>query len=508
MSDLFDLLVVGGGINGAGIARDAAGRGLKVGLVEMNDLGSGTSSWSTKLIHGGLRYLEFYEFGLVRESLAERETLWRMAPHLIHPLRFVLPYQKGLRPAWMLRAGLFLYDHLGGRKLLPATRTLDLARDEAGAPLKGGHRLAFEYSDCAVDDCRLVTLTALDARERGATIRTRATLVSGRREGDVWACDVEDARGGRATLRARMLVNAAGPWVAQVLGQRLGVRTTAGARLVQGSHIVVKKLYDHERCYFFQNADRRIFFAIPYRGAFTLIGTTDRDYDGDPAKVAASGAEVDYLLEAANAYFRRPLTRDDLVWAFSGVRPLYDDGASEARAATRDYVFELDGEGAPLLSIFGGKITTYRRLARDALQKLGVGGDADWTARAPLPGGDFPVDGLDALAGGLRGAYPFLPPETALRLARAYGTRAARMLGAATRMADLGEDFGAGLTRAEVDYLIDHEWAMSAEDVLWRRGKLGLVMPAQGAARLDAYLRDRTGLALPATIPDWRAACA
>ena len=502
----YDLLIVGGGINGVGIARDAAGRGLKVALVEMNDLASGTSSWSTKLIHGGLRYLEFYEFGLVRESLSERETLWRLAPHIVHPLRFVLPYQKGLRPAWMLRAGLFLYDHLGGRELLPPTRTLNLVRDEAGAPLTPGHRLAFEYSDCAVDDARLVVLNAMDARARGADIRTRAALVAGRREGDLWVCEIGDARGGRETARARMLVNAAGPWVAQVLGQRLGIDAKAGVRLVQGSHIVVRKLYEHERCYFFQNADRRIFFAIPYQGAFTLIGTTDRDYEGDPARVAASGEEIDYLIGAANAYFRRKISRDDLVWAFSGVRPLYDDGASEARAATRDYVFELDTQGAPLLSVFGGKITTYRRLALDALKKLGVGGDAGWSARAPLPGGDFPVDGLPALTARLRADHPFLGAAQAERLARSYGTRAAAILGAAKSGADLGEAFGAGLTQAEVDHLVDEEWALNAEDVLWRRTKLGLVMPAQGAARLDAYLKAKTGLAPPATIPDWRAA--
>lgn len=508
MIETYDLLVIGGGVNGAGVARDAAGRGLKVALVEMNDLASGTSSWSTKLIHGGLRYLEFYEFRLVRESLKERETLWRMAPHIVRPLRFVLPYQKGARPAWMLRAGLFLYDHLGGRALLPATRTLDLTRDEAGAPLKPGYRLAFEYSDCAVDDARLVALTALDARERGANVRTRAKLVAGRREGGVWACQIEDARGGRETVRAKKLVNAAGPWVAQVLGQRLGVAAKAGVRLVQGSHIVVRKLYDHDRCYFFQNADRRIFFAIPYRDAFTLIGTTDRDYDGDPAKVAASGAEVDYLIEAANAYFSRRIGRDDLAWTFSGVRPLYDDGAGEARAATRDYVFELDDAGAPLLSIFGGKITTYRRLALEALAALGVGGDADWTAREPLPGGDFPVEGVGALTERLVAERPFLTPAHARRLAHAYGTRAARIVAGARTAADLGEDFGATLTQAEVDYLIAHEWAMNAEDVLWRRSKLGLIMPATGAARLEAYLRGRLGPPPPATNPDWRAASA
>jgi glycerol-3-phosphate dehydrogenase len=453
----FDILVVGGGINGCGIAREAVGRGLSVSLVEMNDLASGTSSWSTKLIHGGLRYLEFYEFRLVREALQEREVLWAIAPHIIHPLRFVLPHHKGLRPAWLLRLGLFLYDHIGGRKLLPPTRTLDLAADPAGAPLKDELRgKAFEYSDCWVDDARLVALTALDAAERGAVIRTRTRMVSAERENGLWNVTVEDvASGARETVQAKMLVNAAGPWVADVLSDKLGIAAHAKVRLVQGSHIVVKKLFDHDRCYIFQNADGRIIFAIPYENGHTLIGTTDRDYDGDPAKVAITAEEATYLREAASVYFRKPIVAEDVVWTYSGVRPLYDDGASEARAATRDYVFELDAAngGAPLLSVFGGKITTYRRLSIDALEKLGAGEGGlgvGWTGKAALPGGEFPVDGRASQEAKLVAAYPFLQPAHAARLVRAYGTRAQRVLGSARSFEDLGEHFGATLTAAEV----------------------------------------------------------
>ncbi|MBL8588695.1 MAG: glycerol-3-phosphate dehydrogenase [Methylobacteriaceae bacterium] len=506
MSEPVDLLIVGGGVNGCGVAREAVGRGLSVALVEMNDLASGTSSWSTKLIHGGLRYLEFYEFRLVRESLLERETLWRLAPHIIRPLRFVLPHHRGLRPAWLLRLGLFLYDHIGGRKLLPPTRTLDLTRDPAGAPLKpGAFARGFEYSDCAVDDARLVVLTARDAADRGADIRTRARLVSGRRVDGLWRVEIEDARDGRReTLSARRLVNAAGPWVAEVLGQRLGVNAHARVRLVQGSHIVVRRLYDHDRCYIFQTGDGRIVFAIPYQGDFTLIGTTDRDYRGDPADIHASAEEIAYLCAAASDYFARPVRREDVVWSYSGVRPLYDDGASEARAATRDYVFELDEtDGAPLLSIFGGKITTYRRLASAALEKLGVPEGplgADWTAGAPLPGGDFPIDGGPALIAELMRDFPFLAPHEAARLVAAYGTKARDSLAGAKSRADLGEEFGAGFTEAEARWLVEREWAMTAEDILWRRSKLGLKIGAEGAARLSAWMTRRLGVALPDTI--------
>ena len=501
MDEVYDLAVIGGGINGCGIARDAVGRGLSVYLCEMNDLASGTSSWSTKLVHGGLRYLEYYEFRLVREALIEREVLWRSAPHIIEPLRFVLPHHTGLRPAWLLRLGLFLYDHLGGRKLLPATRTLDLTRDVAGAPLKPGlFRRGFEYSDCRVDDARLVALNARDAADRGAVVETRTKAVSAERSADGWTLTIEDRLSGRRrTIRAKALVNAAGPWVADVLSGTLRSNAKAKVRLVQGSHIVVKRLYDHDRCYIFQNADGRIIFAIPYQRDFTLIGTTDRDYEGDPALVRATEGEIDYLCEAASEYFTRAVTRSDVVWSYSGVRPLYDDGASEAKAATRDYVFDVDEAvaGAPLLSIFGGKITTYRRLAEAALEKLGrhfpkMG--APWTAEGRLPGGNFAVDGRARLAADIAAKYPFLDERTAARLASSYGTTAFGFLGTARSLADLGRHFGAGLTEAEVRHLIAREWAVDAEDVLWRRSKLGLFVGADGAAELEIFMRDaRTG---------------
>ncbi len=498
MSETYDIAIIGGGINGCGIARDAAGRGLSVYLCEMNDLGSGTSSWSTKLVHGGLRYLEYYEFRLVREALTEREVLWKLAPHIIRPLRFVLPHHAGLRPAWLLRLGLFLYDHIGGRKLLPATRTLDLATDPTGAPLKQGlFSKGFEYSDCRVDDVRLVIANAQDASARGAMINTRTRAIKASREGEQWRVVTENTTTGEtASIRARCLVNAAGPWVDEVLTQRFGIRAGAHVRLVQGSHIVVAKLYDHDRAYIFQNADGRIIFAIPYEGDFTLIGTTDKDVHGDPAKIAASQEEIDYLCAAVSEYFARPVTSADIVWTFAGVRPLYDDGASEAKSATRDYVFELDGEAgaAPLLSVFGGKITTYRRLAEAALDKLaphlGASALREWTATGTLPGGDLAVDGLDALAGSLRKAAPFLDPSHATRLARTYGTRASQILGQAKAGADLGRAFGATLTEAEVRYLVRHEWAQTADDIVWRRTKLGLRMSRAEIDALDDWLKE------------------
>jgi glycerol-3-phosphate dehydrogenase len=494
MEAQYDLAVIGGGINGCGIARDAAGRGLKVHLCEMNDLASGTSSWSTKLVHGGLRYLEYYEFRLVREALIEREVLWRMAPHLVAPLRFVLPHHTGLRPAWLLRLGLFLYDHLGGRKLLPPTSVVDLAHDARGAPLKRGlFAKGFEYSDCRVDDTRLTVLNARDAADRGATIETRTRAVAAVRGADGWRLTLEARDGSRREITARALVNAAGPWVSRVLADAVRVETKAKVRLVQGSHIVVRRLYDHDRAYIFQNTDGRIVFAIPYLGDFTLIGTTDRDYSGDPAEVRATEAEITYLLKAAGDYFEAPIVRDDVVWSFSGVRPLYDDGAGEAKAATRDYVFELDTAvaGAPLLSVFGGKITTYRRLAEHALADLaphlpGIG--APWTATAGLPGGDFAVDGFAALADELVARHPFLSAREAARLVGAYGTTARDILGSAARREDLGIDFGAGLSEAEVRHLMRREWAVSADDVLWRRSKLGLFVAPQTPAALDAFM--------------------
>jgi glycerol-3-phosphate dehydrogenase len=496
---MYDLAVIGGGINGCGIARDAAGRGLSVYLCEQGDLASGTSSAATKLIHGGLRYLEYFEFRLVREALMEREVLWRMAPHIIWPLRFVLPYHKGLRPAWMLRIGLFLYDHMGGRKLLPPTKTLDLTRDAAGQPLKPGvYRRGFEYSDCWVEDARLVALNARDAQDRGATIRTRTKAMATERGADTWQITTENSRNGqRETVRARILVNAAGPWVADVLALTLGRDAPADVRLVQGSHIVVPKLFDHGRCYIFQNADNRIIFAIPYERDFTLIGTTDLDYVGDPSKVAASKEEVEYLCAAASEYFAQAVEPKDVVWTYSGVRPLYDDGANAAQATTRDYVLELDEAAAPLLSVFGGKITTYRRLALHVLEKLGhhLSPEArarhDWSASAPLPGGDFPVQGFESLLADMERDYPWLDALQCRRLARAYGTRARRILGMATGKAALGRDFGAGLSEIEVLYLMREEWAEEAADVIWRRSKLGLRLTSSQIKALDNFMTEQ-----------------
>lgn len=491
---IFDVFVIGGGINGCGIARDAAGRGYSVALAEMSDFASGTSSGSTKLIHGGLRYLEHYEFRLVREALMEREVLWAMAPHVIWPMRFVLPFHKGgPRPAWLIRLGLFLYDHIGGRKLLPATKTLDMTRDHAGAPLKGLFTKAFEYSDGWVDDARLVVLNARDAADRGARIMARTRVVSARREGGRWAIEIESTEtGARETMRARMLVNAAGPWVDRVLSEAVGNNDVRNVRLVQGSHIVVKKKFDDPRAYFFQNPDGRIMFAIPYQDEFTLIGTTDRDFTGNPADVRISDAEIDYLCRAASEYFSDPVGREDIVWTYSAVRPLFDDGASKAQEATRDYVLRVENGDAPLLNVFGGKLTTYRRLAESALEKIGetIGEKGrKWTAVSHLPGGDFPAAGYDDEVAKLRTRYPFLTASHARRLVRLYGTRAAQLLGNAASEADLGKHFGADLYAAEVDWLIVQEWALRAEDVLWRRTKLGLKFSRAQTAELEEYMR-------------------
>ncbi len=493
--ETYDVFVIGGGVNGCGIARDAVGRGYSVALAEMHDLGSGTSSTSTKLIHGGLRYLEHYEFRLVRESLMEREVLWAAAPHIIHPMRFVLPYHAGLRPAWMLRLGLFLYDHIGGRKKLPATRVLDLRRDEAGKPLRPQYTKAFEYSDCWVNDARLVALNARDAADRGATILTRTKVVSLRREAGLWRIELErDEK--RSTVSARLIVNAAGPWVDVVLRQAMARNNAANVRLVKGSHIVIRRKFEHERAYFFQNSDGRIFFAIPYEQEFTLIGTTDEDYAGDPHDVAISPSEIDYLCRGASEYFREPVSREDMVWSYSGVRPLFDDGASKAQEATRDYVLRTDapkGEAA-CINIFGGKITTYRRLSESVMEEVGrhLGErGAPWTAGATLPGGDFPVEGFDALVSALRKTRPFLAPAHAGRLARLYGTRAHALLVAVRAPEDLGVCFGDDLYEVEVDYLMRHEWAVTAEDVLWRRTKRGLKLNADEAAALDAWMAER-----------------
>lgn len=492
MSTLYDLAVIGGGVNGAGIARDAAGRGAKVLLLERGDLAEGTSSNSTKLIHGGLRYLEHYEFSLVREALTEREVLWGIAPHIIWPLRFILPHRPGLRPRWLLRLGLFLYDHIGGRKYLPSAESVDLTRHPAGAVLKGDYTRAFAYSDGWVDDARLVVLNARDAADRGAEVRTRCEVKALSRAGDHWRIEA-----GGEVFTARAVVNAAGPRVLDLLG-RAGEPSAQRMRLVRGSHIVVKKLFDHDFAYFFQLPDGRIFFAIPYEQDFTLIGTTDVDHHGSLDEVRASPEEIAYLCAGASEYFRTPVTPADVVWTYSGVRPLVDDGSGRPEAATRGYRFEIDGGAgeAPLLSVFGGKITTYRELSAEAISKLvpflPVLAGADWTGGAFLPGGDFGRFDAPALARDLAERYPFLTHDRAARLVRLYGTVAADIIGAAKTPADLGEDFGHGLTAAEVDHLIAREWARSAEDVLWRRTKLGLHFTPEQTARLAAYITERT----------------
>ncbi len=492
---MFDIFVIGGGVNGCGIARDAAGRGLHTGLAEMDDLASATSSASTKLFHGGLRYLEYYKFRLVREALIEREVLLRNMPHISWPMRFVLPLHKDMRPAWLIRLGLFIYDHLGGRKILPATATLDLSKDEAGTPLKPFLKKAYEYSDCWVQDSRLVVLNAVDAAARGAEILTRTKVIAAKRRGDHWEVEL-DQRGEYRMIRTRVLVNAAGPWVAHILHDTLKLDTREAVRLVRGSHIVIRKKFAHERAYFFQGADNRIIFAIPYEGEFTLIGTTDQDQGEDLSKPVCTKEEADYLRGFASEYFKEKINPEDIVWTYSGTRPLYDDHASSATEATRDYVLSLNENGAPLLSVFGGKITTYRKLAEAAMDKLAAhfeGLTNNWTATAALPGGDFPHDGVPRLIAALETQYPFLAPETAARLIRTYGTNAAKMLGQAKAAGNLGDDFGAGLTEVEVRWLMEHEFAVSAEDILWRRTRLGLHFTPEQNQKLENWLAAQNG---------------
>jgi len=493
----FDVFIIGGGINGCGIARDAVGRGYSVGLAEKNDLASGTSSRTTKLIHGGFRYLEYYEFRLVREALGEREVLLNMAPHIIWPLRFVLPHHRGLRPAWLLRLGLFLYDHLGKRRLLPGTKTVDLKASAVGKPLKPLFSMGFEYSDCWVNDARLVALTARDAADRGAVIETRTMCTAARRVGDHWEVTTHDAvRNITRTRTARLLVNAAGSWVDDMVQRAIGGSNKKNVRHVQGSHIVVPKLFEHDRAYIFQNADNRIIFAIPYEHDFTLIGTTDQDYAGDLDNIQISPKEIEYLCAAASEYFAKPVEAKDIVWTYSGVRPLYDDGATAAQEATRDYVLRVDGEAnqPPLINIFGGKITTYRKLAEATLEKvqtlLGKKGQP-WTAGSTLPGGDFKVGDYDLLVRDLHAAFPFLTKGHVARLARAYGTKAWNILGNVKTPADLGRNFGLSLFECEVAHLMDHEWAQSAEDVIWRRTKLGITMDRQQVSDLETWMQTR-----------------
>ena len=486
----FDLAIIGGGINGTGLARDAAGRGLRVLLVEMNDLASGTSSASTKLIHGGLRYLERGAFRLVREALNEREVLLRMAPHVIRPMRFMLPPLRGARSPILLRLGLFIYDLLGARKLLPGARTVDLTHHPAGQPLQRLFRDGFEYSDCWVDDSRLVVLNALDAAEHGAVIRTRTRCTRVERR-ETWEL-VLSSRGRRDTATARVLVNAAGPWIGEVADTVIRKPLTAPVRLIKGSHIVVRRRFDHEWGYLLQAADRRVVFALPFAEEFTLIGTTDENFVGDLGSPAPSPDEVTYLCEAVNQYFRDKVTPDELVWSFAGVRALYDDGADKPEDVTRDYELVLEekyGE-APLLTIYGGKITTHRRLAEAAMEKIGIFFEAlpRWTAGSTLPGGDFAPDGFYALVAETIGRWPFLSEPHARRLVRAYGRRTERFLRDTQSMQDLGPRFAGDLTGAELRYMVETEWAQTAEDVLWRRSKLGLKATAEERAAISQFI--------------------
>jgi glycerol-3-phosphate dehydrogenase len=494
-----DLLVVGGGVNGTGIARDAAGRGLSVVLCEQDDLAAHTSSASTKLIHGGLRYLEEFHFSLVRKALQEREVLLAAAPHIIRPLRFVMPHAPHLRPAWMIRAGLFLYDHLAARAHLPASGTIDLRTHIAGRPLRAGYRRAFVYSDGRVDDARLVVLNALDARARGATILTRTRCEELTAEAQCWRATLA-APTGRITLRSRAVVNATGPWVSRFLRQTSPVRTARQVRLVKGSHVVVPRLFAHRFAYIFQNEDRRIVFAIPYEHEFTLLGTTDVDYRADPAAVSVEAGEVAYLCDLANRYFRQPLTPADAVWSYAGVRPLLADEASDPMSVTRDYALELTRGPAPLLSVFGGKITTYRRLAEDAVDLLcrALGRRLmRWTAQARLPGGDLPQGSFAAFVRAVHRRYPWLHERLRLRYAQAYGTRLERVLGSAAAPVDLGEEVLPQLYECELEYLCGEEFAESAADLLWRRSKLGLHLLRVDLSPLERWLAARRRAAAP-----------
>jgi glycerol-3-phosphate dehydrogenase len=484
----YDLLIIGGGINGAGIARDAAGRGLSVCLVEQDDLAAHTSSASTKLIHGGLRYLEHGELRLVREALAERERLLAIAPHIVRPLRFVLPYVDGLRPRWLLRLGLFVYDHAGGREKLAASAGTRLAGTPLGEPLREGITDGFEYSDCAVDDSRLVVLNAMDAAERGTTILTRTRLVAAAVHDAVWHITCEARSGAQRVLHARTLVNASGSWVNQVL-DTLAVDPRKQLRLVKGSHLVLKRQYSGEHAYLMQSPDNRVVFAIPWEG-FTLVGTTDMPFVGDPARVEIDPGERDYLLECLNHFLRKPASAADIIGTYAGVRGLYDDGSAKAaQQVSRDYHLELQRcSGAPVLSVYGGKITTYRRLAEHALQELLPVLDREeepWTDQEALPGGDIADANLARFIADAYARWPALPSALLTHLARHYGTRMARILGAARHIEDLGTRFGEVLTQAEVEYLVRNEWARSAEDILWRRTRLGLALPASAVHDLQ-----------------------
>ena len=498
MESDYDLLIIGGGINGVGIARDAAGRGMRVLLVEAQDLAGATSSASTKLVHGGLRYLEYFEFRLVRESLREREVLLRLAPHIIRPMYFILPHGIGIRPAWMIRAGLWLYDRLGKRERLPGSSRI--AAD--GAILKPRFKTAFRYADCWVDDARLVVLNALDAAELGAHILTRTACTGLRHDGAAWVAELRDGNGeteNTQTVRAAMVVNAAGPWVRQVIdGNALARSDSPNVRLVKGSHIIVPRLFDGAQSYILQQPDRRVVFAIPYEDRFTLIGTTDTDYRGDPARAEIDADEKIYLCDAVNRYFNTQIDPSMIVRSYSGVRPLMDDGRGSARAVTRDYLLDLDlSHGGPLLSVFGGKIKTYRRLSLSAVERLvpywarrdeNPASGSGWTDTVPLPGGDLLDADFDGFIQDQRARYDWLPPDLVVRYARAYGTRMDRFLEGAYDLESLGRAFGHGVYQAEIDYLIRHEWAKTVEDILWRRSKLGLHLPPTVQHALRDYI--------------------
>ncbi|WP_277810571.1 glycerol-3-phosphate dehydrogenase [Chromohalobacter canadensis] len=490
-NETYDLIVIGGGINGAGIARDAAGRGLSVLVVEADDLASHTSSASTKLIHGGLRYLEQYEFKLVAKALSEREILLKAAPHIIWPMRFILPHQKHLRPAWMIRTGLFMYDHLGGRQTLAGSHGIKFADHPAGAPLKSEFTKGFVYSDAWVQDARLVVLNCMDAASRGACIMTRTRAEAAVRGTDGWTITLRTAEGETTQVAARGLVNAAGPWAVRFLEEVASLDHTYSLRLIKGSHIVVNKLFDHGYSYIFQQPDGRIVFAIPYEGDFTLIGTTDIEHEGAPSDIAIEKDEIGYLCESANRYFEQPIGPDDIVWSYSGVRPLLDDREDSASEITRDYRIQLETSGgAVLLNVFGGKLTTYRRLAEDAVDQLApeLGNqEKAWTGHGhPLPGGEEAKP--QHLFESLQASHPFIPLGMANRMVFNYGTRVTNIVGDAKSLDDLGEHFGADLYAAEVDYLCDHEWARTAEDILWRRSKLGLRLDESAQQRLADYL--------------------
>ena len=522
VNKLYDIFVIGGGVNGCGIARDASGRGMSVVLAEMNDIASATSSSSTKLFHGGLRYLEHFEFRLVREALIEREILLKAMPHISWPLRFVLPYNrimrfdmntplsrflarcfpwiKGRRPAWLIRLGLFIYDHMGARKILPATTVIDLKKDETGNPLNDQFLRAFEYSDCWVEDARLVVLNARDAKQNGARIMPRTEVVRAERQDGNWQVLTKDRETGKnSTFFAKCLVNAAGPWVEDIIKNKVNQTSDGELRLVRGSHLVTRKLYEHEKSYFFQGEDGRVIFTIPYEKDFTLIGTTDVDHSDVAEQPVCSEEEIDYLLASASSYFRRAVQRTDIVASFSGIRPLFNNGASNASATTRDYFLRIDNEGGvPLINIFGGKITTYRKLAESVMQALSPffsKMSGNWTAGASLPGGDFPVDGFEQLVSDIENKYPFLPNGVAWRLVRAYGTDTWGILGEAQSLDDLGEYFGAGVYAAELDWGIAHEWVSSAEDFVWRRTRRGLLLSADQITKINNYVeRNRVKL--------------